>query len=292
MALQLSNPARLPPARQGAVREVVYLGTGVSQHVFISSKHSRGRLVYKIPASFGYLRPLGEYLRESPTLLKRMRLSSAAILSLLDCASAASRLIAAFLKRKRAQEFEAMLDLLDHATRTRARSALLPCRVYRNLELTLQLGDVKVPYRGPALVQARATFLRADSSPHACDWRRAIMMRCESWARSIVSAQHELWRHGIGIADPTEILGPSEWALWRGCIRLGDTGNLRRAFDSVHAALDECTLDRRVDEVLSAADADWVPSAARYFRLIRRDVNQRRLLELWGSALPRHALSG
>jgi hypothetical protein len=284
MALRLSNVATLPATRTRAVREVVYLGTGVSQHAFVSCDRRRGRLVYKIPASFGYLRPLAEFLRESPTLVKRTRLSSAAIMSVLDRAPVGGRLLAAFLRRKRAQEFAAMLDVLDHATRTGARGALLPCRMCRNLELVLLLGDLKVAYRGPVLIQARATFLRADSSPLACDWRSAIAERSGSWARSVIRAQHDLWRHGIGIADPTEILGPSEWALWCGQIRLGDTGNLRRSFDLVHAALDERALDRRVDEVVTLADGSWAASALEYFRLIRREINQRRLLELWGTA--------
>jgi hypothetical protein len=261
----------------------VYLGTGVSQHVFLSMKGPRGRLVYKIPALFGYLLPLGDYLRESPALLKRTRLSSAAIMSILDRAPAGRCLLAALLRRKRAQEFAAMLDVLDDVKRTGARSALLPFRVCRNLELTLRLDGRKVAYRGPALIQARASFLRADSSPLACDWRSAISACFGAWARSSIRAQHELWRHGIGIADPIEILGPSEWALWRGQIRLGDTGSLRRSFDLVHAALDERALSRRVDEALSGADESWAAAAIEYFRLIRCEVNQRRLRELWGT---------
>jgi hypothetical protein len=223
--------------------------------------------------------------------LKRTGLSSRAIMSLLDRTSAGSRLIAAFLKRKRAQQFDAMLDVLDHVTATGARGALLPCRVYRNLKLNLQLGDMTVSYQGPTLVQARAMFLRADGSPLACDWRQAIAERSESWARSIIEAQHTLWSHRIGIADSTEILGPSEWALWRGHVRLGDTGNLRRSFDQVHDALDERRLSRTVEEVLSHAGPTWAASTAKYFDLIRHHINQRRLLELWGSALPQSAAS-
>jgi hypothetical protein len=275
--------------RSPATREVVYVGTGVSQHVFMSARQPRRQLVYKIPASFGYLRPFAEFLRESPRLVKRTRLSSHAIMSLLDRTSAGSRLIAAFLKRKRAQEFDAMLDVLAHVGGTPARTALLPYRVSRNLGLVLQLGDVSVPYQGPALIQARAMFLRADGGAFACDWRHAISEHGESWARSIIAAQHALWSHGIGIADSTEILGPSEWALWRGHARLGDTGNLRRSFDQVYDALDDRRICRTIDEVLSRAESAWSSSTAKYFRLIRTHINQRRLLELWGTALPQRA---
>jgi hypothetical protein len=290
MALQLNNLAK-PETIRDPIRQVVYVGTGVSQHVFISSKQPSGQLVYKIPASFGYLRPFTEFLRESPRLVKRTRLSSRAIMSLLDRTSAGSRLIAAFLKRKRAQEFGAMLDVLDHVGGTPARAALLPYRVSRNIELALQLGDVNVSYRGPALIQARAMFLRADPSPFACDWRHAISEQCEMWARAIIAAQHTLWSYGIGIADSTEILGPSEWALWRGRVRLGDTGNLRRSFDQVHDALDERRVNRTIEDVLNEAGSTWAAPTAKYFGLIRKHINQRRLLELWKSALPQSASS-
>jgi hypothetical protein len=264
--------------------EIVYFATGVTQHIFMRTDHRAARCVYKIPAAFGDVLPLADYLRESPALTRRARLSSSAIAAILDRTPPARRVIAAHLRRKRAREFDAMIDVLTYLSRVGASRSLLPYRVSRNKALTLRIGSRRIRYEGPVLVQARATFLRADNNPFACDWRGRIARDHPLWAHAVIAAQHRLWKHGVGIADKTEILGPSDWALWRHELRLGDTGNLTRDFQRVHDALDAGVLRQRIDDVIARFCSSCATPAAEYFRAVEREINQPRLIELWGTS--------
>jgi hypothetical protein len=106
--------------------------------------------------------------------------------------------------------------------------------------------------------------------------------------REVVSAQHRLWRQGIGLSGSAEILGLRSWALHDGRVYLADTSSLTRDFESARQNLRSEALEIAVARVEKEVKAPGTPnSISKYVQSIREKINEDRLVELWGSAAGR-----
>jgi hypothetical protein len=162
-----------------------------------------------------------------------------------------------------------MLAMMEYVSRQGIARVLLPYEVISRGEAVLHVDGSSIPYRGPVLIQRRSRFLGlADFD--SFEWRE------------LIEAQHLLWRNGIALTDK-EKLGPSNWALLDGHVRLGDTNSLTRDYRRAYQSLDAKVLNERVRVVLERLSGREPTRslAQEYFRVIRQEINQSRLKELW-----------
>jgi hypothetical protein len=198
------------------------------------------------------------------------------------CRSAAmtNRLSAAWARAGRRRRFRRMCQILQRITRERLFRVVLPFEILE-AACILHAKDTVLHYRGLVLKQRRADFFfEYFDALDRFDW--AAPQR----------VQHELWRHGIGLVDVDEVLGPRNWALLDGEILLADTGSLTEDFSAVRRVLSDELLNERQWEIPS-----WWPhhvsgSLPRYFAYVRQQVNQDQLHRMWRTAYDNHASSG
>jgi hypothetical protein len=172
-----------------------------------------------------------------------------------------------------------MLAMMDYVSRRGIARVLLPYEVISRAEAVLHVDGASISYRGPVLIQKRSRFLGlADFA--SFEWRE------------LIEAQHLLWRNGIALTDK-EKLGPSNWALLDGHVRLGDTNSLTRDYRRAYQSLDANVLNDRVGVVLKRLSGrEPAQSLAKeYFRVVRQEINQSRLNELWAVDLKGEKMS-
>lgn len=282
--------------------ELTLLGSGAWQHAFIPADQSESDWVYKLPAAYGYilpLRPRLELFAPSSTVRKAALLllkspdrladalrrwgesrdapaGSSALAALGQGIAEAICLardscLAAVLKRSRRRRFRTMLQQLDYLSRRGLADVLLPYRVLSELDAILRVGERTLGYRGPAMMQRRADFFRGG----------ALDFASFQW-REVVSAQQRLWRCGVAFSEINQILGPMNWGLLNGRIRLADTSNLTSDYRLARRLLEPAALDAKQAVVIGRLSAPATPEVAlEYFRFVRSEINQERFDELW-----------
>lgn len=285
-----------------SILDLTFLATGSHQHVFVKTGQEEHPWVYKIPAAYGRILPYSLYLNRLATasyshrkrsLLKRIMSPAVSPdqVTLLEKGAGAGplgpavtvlkqmhqvgstirqRLFALAFAWNARRTFRTMLAMMDHVSQQGIAHALLPYEVMSKGQAVLHVGGASVPYRGPILVQRRSRFLGlADFG--SFEWTELIQL------------QHLLWRNGIALTDK-EKLGPSNWALLDGHIRLGDTNSLTRDYRLAYQSLDANVLDERVAVVLERLKGrEPIRSLAEeYFGVIRKEISQSKLRELWG----------
>ncbi|MFL6227700.1 MAG: hypothetical protein ACJ741_02860 [Pyrinomonadaceae bacterium] len=251
---------------QGTLR-LDFLATGTWQHVFVSARGEAREWVYKIPAAFGYVLPF-----DHPQRFRSENLLTRALHALLPRLPAGRRLLAARLRRRSAEKFEAMLALVEFMCANGLSDIMLPCEIARDAETELRVGGETFTYRGPVLKQQRAARL----------FERSEGLRSLDW-REIVEAHHRLWRRGVTFETPTAVLGLKNWALYEGRLRLFDTSSLTRDPRRVRRALAPDELDRREEWARENQSACGEPSEplAEFLGFIRREINRAKLEQLW-----------
>jgi hypothetical protein len=284
-----------------AAGDLTFLATGSRQHVFVKTDPEEDEWVYKIPAAYGRILPHSVYLHrratssyahKQRTLLRRLvspaasrdpvRLLEAAPRSgLLRPAVTAleqmyrvgptirNRLFGMAFEWSSRRGFRRMLATMEYVSQQGIERVLLPYAVIPRGEAVLHVGGASIPYQGPVLVQRRSRFLGL-MDVDAFEWRE------------LIEVQHLLWRNGIALTDK-EKLGPSNWALFEGHVRLGDTNSLTRDYRRAYQALDAKVLNERVDVVLERLSGREPARslAKQYFCVVRQEINQRKLNELW-----------
>ena len=84
-------------------------------------------------------------------------------------------------------------------------NVLLPYRVMNDSHAILRINGTVHEYQGPILIQQKA---------------ERFVERAEGLVdfdlHQFIAAQHRLWRGGFAFSDASEVLGPSNWALYRG----------------------------------------------------------------------------
>jgi hypothetical protein len=185
------------------------------------------------------------------------------------------RLAIAHTQRRRVVQFRHMCDILASLDGTDAAVHLLPWEV---IEAVCALRDDRGKeheYHGLLLKQRRADhFFDYFTGVDRFDWEQ------------LVTAQHSLWRRGIGFTDADEVLGPRNWALLDDRLQLGDTGSLTRDFRRVRQIVSESVLDACQQRI-----PIWWPDRSdrqlgTYFAFVRREINVTRLHQLWRTDLP------
>lgn len=284
--------------------DLSFLSTGKSQHVFVKAGDRKDGWVYKVPAMFGYVLPFdhrdcgfrsplwrtccfllvwvpqGLFKRGFLRLLhiaqrqgwEKMEQFLCRIEPALRALSmVGQRCLAAFLKRVRAKQFTLALDCINYLLARKVRNVLLPCQVLHEQEAILRFDAQCVRYRGPILKQKRAdTF-----------FERCGGLDSFSWS-AIIEAQHRLWQHGVGLSEPVETLGPYNWALFHGQVRLADTGALTDDVRKVRRCLRDHNLNRTVRRFHSWPEGnDPLPLILKYCAFIRRAINEQMLRRLW-----------
>ncbi|HEX8160369.1 MAG TPA: hypothetical protein VF538_00600 [Pyrinomonadaceae bacterium] len=264
-----------------------FLATGTWQHVFVSADGApRGEgdravaaggearragdgpraWVYKIPAAFGYVLPFDHPQRfRSGKLLTRTSYALAARLP------RGRRLLAARLRRRSAEKFDAMLALVESMCESGLSDVMLPCEIMRDCEAELRVDGAAFAYRGHVLKQRRADYL----------FERSERLRSLDWGE-IVEAHHRLWRHGVTFETSTALLGLKNWALFEGGLRLFDTSSLTSDPRKVARSLAPKALDRRERFARAKqASGDAHEPLVEFFRFMRREINRGKLEQLW-----------
>lgn len=269
----------------GAELQLDFLATGTWQHVFVNAQdeareanaEARGSRdaargwVYKIPAAFGYVLPFDHPQRFTPE-----KLATKTAHALVARLPRGKNLLAARLRRRSAEKFEAMLALVESMCESGLSDIMLPCEIMRDREAELRVGGASVAYRGSVLKQRRADYL----------FERSERLRSLDW-REIVAAHHRLWRHGITFETSTAVLGLKNWALFEGHLRLFDTSSLTSDPRRVSRALAPEELDRREEYTRKkqTAGGDSSEPLVEFFRFIRRELNRGKLEQLWRANL-------
>jgi hypothetical protein len=280
--------------------DLTSLATGTRQHVFVRTGADDG-WVYKIPATAGigshYGRDLANYrpiepmkaalvriiVRAPDSLHRRARARLTRFAGARGLTGALDRFHAAFSDargrvmdvlyvRSRRQYFDTMLQLAPVITERSLGELMLPFHVLSRVDATLRVGDVARSYSGPMLVQQRADFFDRTGRFDVFDWD------------DVIRAQHRLWRCGLALSDANEVLGPKNWALVDGHLRLADLSSLTRSYRLASRVLRRGVLDERSGRVLSRlrnTNTAEYAMAERYFQHVRREVNQERLAQLW-----------
>ncbi|NIP78176.1 MAG: hypothetical protein GWM90_02810, partial [Gemmatimonadetes bacterium] len=285
--------------------DLTFLASGFRQHVFVSTDGDE-EWVYKIPAAFGRVLPYRHRTGKTrPVQPVKRALHAAAILfpaSVYGAVRSAYRRIgrrpvlrwiapplagllagfdrvrvvrdaglAAYQRWARARDFREMLDTLELLAARGLGDLLLPFEIVREAEARLRIDDRVLPYRGPLLVQRRAVFQEVGGDYDAFDWN------------VIVETQHRLWREGVALTEPGEIMGTRSWALVGRRPTIADTSSLTRDSGLARRCVADETLDRReavVRRRLAAERPGYDPEP--FFRYIRSEINGQRLEALWG----------
>lgn len=282
--------------------ELTLLGSGAWQHAFVPADRTEARWVYKLPAAYGYILPLRPRLeffapssapRKAALLLLKAPDRLAAALHRWGesrGASAASRSVAtlgygvaeaiclardgslaAVLRQSRRRRFQTMIQQLHYLSHHGLGDVLLPYRVLSEFEATLRLDERSLVYRGPAMMQRKADFFRGG----------ALDFSSFQWSE-VVSAQQRMWRCGMAFSEVNQILGPMNWGLLDGRVRLADTSNLTSDYRLARRLLDRAALDAKEEVVMGRLKPPATPEvAAEYFRFVRSEINQQRFDELW-----------
>lgn len=280
--------------------DLTFLASGALQHVFVETIGDASTWVYKIPGcypellpakpSLRFLRPVRPYRKlvywliyDGPRHLEAAgRVDGAHPLG--RAVAAPARLVAEGADmlwnmgaaHRRRRTFRRMLQLLGTVARRGAGDVVLPFEVSWRRKAILRIGDAHRPYDGPVLRQRRADhFFTLHSAPDGFDWGQ------------LVRAQHRFWRAGLGVWDAAEILGPHNWAILDGEVRLGDTGSLTDSFERIMRAISDPVLDAAEAEAIRRFRGPVADRARAYFAFVRREINPRRLAELWRSGTPR-----
>jgi hypothetical protein len=281
--------------------DLTLLAAGTRQHAFVPTSGGL-QWVYKIPASGGFAQQYGADLREyQPTGRVKEMLLHALVRLPDDAFTRASRALArwssapAFLRRSldaghsaliatrgralerayrasRGRYFRQMLGLTRVAVDRGLGDLMLAHDILPSVEAVLRHGDAAVTYRGPALVQERADFFDRSGRFDEFNWS------------DVVSTQQRLWCKGLALSDANEILGPKNWALVGGRLRLADFSSFTSSFRVARRLLRDDVLDARQDRVLRRL---WVEApeqaalAERYFGYVRSEINASQLALLW-----------
>jgi hypothetical protein len=261
-----------------------FLATGTWQHVFVRTPdgHAPGdgtgdaqdgarAWVYKIPAAFGYVLPF-----DHPQRFRSEKLAARTSHALLARLPRGEDLLAARLRRRCVERFEAMLALVESMCESGLSDIMLPCEIVRDAEADLRIDGARVGYRGHVLKQRRADYL----------FERSERLRSLDW-REIVAAHHRLWRHGVTFETSTSVLGLKNWALFEGRLRLFDTSSLTSDPRRVSRALAPKELDRREEytRAKQTTGGDASEPLVEFFRFIRREINRAKLEQLWRADL-------
>jgi hypothetical protein len=300
---QLDAPVGTFPSLPGSrTLDLTLLAAGTRQHAFVPTHGSR-EWVYKIPATSGLLQQYGPDLAEyNPVgrlkslffnlcvrwpddvyrrLVERQARSASRARSIF--AAFAERSYAAFstarhrwLERAyrwtRLRYFRRMLSITQHVVRQGLSDLLVMHHVLENSEATLRTPTGVRRYRGPILVQEWAVFFDRSGCFDAFDWN------------DVIDAQHRMWRRGVALSDANEILGPKNWALVGGQLRLGDFSSFTTNYRQARRGLRPDILDARQQRVLRRLRNE-VPAQAvlaeQYFKRVRAEINEARLAQLW-----------
>jgi hypothetical protein len=288
--------------------DLTFFGTGATQHVFTETSSPESGWLYKIPASFGKtvpfrpafrsVLPWNRYLAAFQLLFfkvpaqfedkvraraGRSRNKSAANWQLIvGAASGGAKVLTAcgdfllgyYIRDGYARQFRRMIGLLQALQVIGLDDLLLPYRIINHSRATLRVGEKIHSYQGPILVQRRAhRFIDRPEGIEAFDWRQ------------LVTAQHRLWRHGIAFSDASIALGPCNWAVYNGRILLGDTGSLTTDYRLAERTLAPELLSATENMLLQFADESERQRVAEYFALVRTEINETRLSQLWQSSM-------
>lgn len=277
---------------------------GTRQHVFLATGVPDHGWVYKLPSALGaaehYGTDLGGYRPTGPLgralyrtfvefpndqhrrRLARLEAQGAREQRIRDAerrhrrlCEARGRSVAVVYRWTRRRHFRGMIALAQSLARYELTAIALPFEVLAAVSALLHIGDRVERYRGPALAQLRADFF--DRSGRFDEFR---------WD-DVIEAQHALWRHGIGLSDANEILGPKNWALIDHRLRLADLSSLTRNARTARRLLGGDILDERQGRVLERLrrqeSTESVDLARRYFEHVRRSINQKAFDQIWRS---------
>jgi len=292
--------------------DLEFLATGARQHAFVRTGQEEDGQVYKIPASFGCVLPFDQPTRwfKARNLYEQVLvevlfciprffcsrldkgfdrlINRCSLRSLKAIVNVTKRLyhlplilgkelVAAYWKRDSLKIFQAMLELIEYLHQHGVQDVLLPCRIIRNGEARLHVNGAVRRYKGPILIQRRGDLF--------FDHNTACPLESFEW-REVVESQHKLWRHGIALGAPAEIIGPTNWSLLDGHLYLGDTGALIKDFRCALDLLNEETLAKKSTAVLkSLLEVNSREPAEAYICFVRKNINQDKLNELWRTAL-------
>jgi hypothetical protein len=253
---------------------LVFLDSGATQHVFSDPDHPD--VVWKLPAVFDALLPRPQNLSTfEPTSRHKAALWNR-VLPLLQTrwlSRPANAGIRRYLRMRRVQSFRAMLRAIERVHALAGGDLLLPCQVAHLQHTTLLTPVGERRYTGPVLMQRRADLFMARQLHLDFDWHAPVRI------------QHALWRIGIGLGDADTVLGPHNWAILDGSVRLGDTGSLTMSDGAALAVMEEEVLrgveERLMRRLAPRGDGELVRS---YARVVRARLNQTIFRELWNSS--------
>lgn len=305
---QVDSDSRLA---EGGLPDLTFLTTGECQHVFAATGDEDVRWVYKIPAAFGYLLPASHPSRKSfkpksrPQQLVRLALVTCpaaihargralsgrlgttklaagrggGLLRLFDqCAllpkTCGESLLARYVLWERVRRFNRMLRTLELIRESGLSDVVLPYKIIRNGRAILRVGGSTYSYKGPLLVQRKADFFDKSRNFKSFLWEE------------LMAQQQRLWKHGIALDGTAEVLGPKNWALLDGRLRLGDTSGLTTDLRWALWAVKEARLDSKEKNVVrDARSVNPDDPVEEYFREIRKQINEEKLTQLWRSAV-------
>jgi hypothetical protein len=181
----------------------------------------------------------------------------------------ANRLSSAWARAARRRRFRRMCRILRRIADEGLHHAVLPFEILE-AACTLHADGRITHYRGPVLRQRRADFFfEYFDALDRFDWGAPARV------------QHELWRHGIGLVDADEALGPRNWSLLDGEVLLADTGSLTEDLNEVRGVLSEERLNDREREIPTWWPNNVSSSLPQYFAHVRRAINREQLDRLW-----------
>jgi hypothetical protein len=275
---------------------------GTRQHVFLPTGAPDHEWVYKLPSALGATEHYGMELRgyrptgplasvlyrafvELPHSRHHRRLAQLARRGAPECrlraaeeryrilCEARGRSLAAAYRWTRRRHFRRMIALAQELAARGLTDAALPFEILVDASAVLRAGDTVERYRGPVLAQLRADFFDRSGRFDAFAWD------------DVITTQHRLWGHGIGLSDANEILGPKNWALVDGRLKLADLSSLTRNRREVRRLLANDILDERQGRVVERLARESAPEAValarRYFAYVRKQINPTRFDQLW-----------
>lgn len=296
---------REPLTSEATALDLTSLACGSRQHVFLPTGAPDHSWVYKLPSTSNvtehYGLDLGEYRPTGPVtsmlyhaFVRLPNERHRRRLAALERDGASQREVSAAMRRHqmicetrgrslapayrwtRRRHFRHMVTLADALAVEGFADIMLPFRILRAESATVRIGAHVGTYRGPIVRQQRADFFDRSGRFDAFVWEDVIV------------TQHRLWRHGVGLSDANEILGPKNWALLSGRLRLADLSSLTRNARTVRRLLADDVLDERQGRVLrrltSEGELGMAETARRYFQYVRAQINQSRFDQLWRRA--------
>ena len=266
------------------------LAHGASQQVYVRGEAPDEGWVYKTPAvidallptpvTWRSMRPVSRWKRRLFELLVEMpaeywneragRSVGRRIAS--RSATISNRLCGVWALARRRRQFDRMCAILQRIAEERLENVVLPFEIV-DTECALHAEGMVTRYCGLVLKQRRADIF----------FEHFDGLECFDWTAP-ARVQHELWRHGIGLVDADEVLGPRNWAVLNGQVLLADTGSLTENLGEVRRVLSAKVLDDREREIPTWWPRNVSRSLPEYFAQVRRHVNQEWLDRLWRTA--------